>query len=362
MNSFFSVTGGGVGGGKILAGIVAVLAISCGVSAGTTESGALVTRVALGSCADQKKSQPIWDSIIAQSPDLFVFLGDNVYADTEDMAEMRACYEMLAAKPGYQRLLRTCPVLAVWDDHDYGVNDGGAEYNKRAEAAAVFHDFFGTPADSPARKRPGTYDVRYYNGGEGRMLQIILLDTRYFRSPLVLLPERSAHGPYDSNRDPSATVLGEGQWEWLEKELGKPADMRFIMTSIQFLPQDHHWERWENFPQERERLLKLLASCLTGPVVFFSGDRHMGEIMKLETDDSLSPGFPVYEMTTSGLTNAGGGRNGETNRHRVGPRNFQSRNFGMALIDWAEREVTLELRDIDGELVDSHVAKLRFAQ
>jgi len=340
-----------------LIGILAAAKADTGVSVDR-----LITRIALGSCADQRKSQPIWDAIVAKSPELFVFLGDNVYADTGDMAELRACYEMLAAKPGYQKLLKTCPVLAVWDDHDYGVNDGGAEYAKRAESAAVFHDFFQTPADSPARARPGTYDVRYFDGGEGKKLQIILLDTRYFRGPLVAFPERSAHGPYDRNRDPGATLLGAEQWKWLGEELAKPADLRFIMSSIQVLPQDHHWELWENLPLERERLLKLLGSVKTGPVVFFSGDRHMGEIMKLKTDDPLSPGFPVYEMTTSGLTNAGGGRNGEPNRHRVSPTNFQGRNFGMALIDWETREVTLELCDVDGEVVDAYVAKLEAAQ
>ena len=93
-----------------------------------------VTRIALGSCADQDKPQPIWEAIVAQQPQLFLFLGDNVYADTEDMAVMRATYAKLAAIPGYQKLKATCPVLAIWDDHDYGVNDGGAEFAKRAEA------------------------------------------------------------------------------------------------------------------------------------------------------------------------------------------------------------------------------------
>lgn len=364
MKLFADLTGydGGLnrGGSCLLAVLIGVLAPAKAES--ETSGNGLITRIALGSCADQKKKQPIWDAIVAGNPDLFVFLGDNVYADTEDMDEMRASYAMLAAIPGYQKLLETCPVLAVWDDHDYGVNDGGAEFPKKAEAAQIFHDFFKTPADSPARQRPGTYDVRYFDGGEGKLLQILLLDTRSFRGPLVAFPQHSTHGPYDRNRDPAVTLLGADQWKWLEEELAKPADMRFIMTSIQFLPQDHHWELWENLPHERERLLKLLAARQTGPVIFFSGDRHMGELMELKTGDPLSPGFPVYEMTTSGLTNAGGGRNGEPNRHRVSPTNFQSRNFGMAVIDWVKHEVTLELRDIDGKVVDSHVAKLAAAQ
>mgnify|MGYP000925313816 CR=1 FL=1 len=354
---------GGSRFGEILLLLAYVLIFpQAGSSEGSVNSGTLITRIALGSCADQDKPQPIWEAVVAQSPQLFLFLGDNVYADTADMGVMRACYKKLGGIPGYQKLLKTCPVIAVWDDHDYGVNDGGSEFPAKAEAEKVFHEFFQTPADSPSLHRPGIYDARYFDGGEGKRLQILLLDTRYFRGPLVAFPEKSTHGPYDRNRDPSATVLGEDQWKWLGEELKKPADIRLILSSIQVLPQDHHWELWENFPLERQRLLRLLAESKTGPVVFFSGDRHMGEIMKLATTDPDSPGFPVFEMTTSGLTNAGGGKNGEPNRHRVSPKNFQSRNFGLVEIDWEALRVTLELRDVDGKVVDRFLADLRAPQ
>ena len=267
---------------------------------------------------------------------------------------MREKYAQLAAKPGFQKLRETCPILAVWDDHDYGVNDGGEEYPMKVESEAVFHDFFETPENAPVRGYPGTYDVRWFGSLEdGTRLQIVMLDTRYFRSELVELDKRSPHGPYDRNRDPQSTILGEAQWKWLEEQLREPADLRIVLTSIQLIPQDHHWELWENFPHERKRFLDLLRETETGPIILASGDRHMGEFSALKTDDPSSPGFPVYEMTTSGLTNAGGGRNGEPNRHRVSPINFQSRNFGMMEIDWEKRTMLMELRDVEGQVVDS---------
>ncbi len=328
--------------------------VFCTSIVGAAES---VSRIALGSCAHQRKDHPIWESVVEQKPELFVFLGDNIYGDTEDMSEMREKYAMLGAKPGYQKLLKTCPVLAVWDDHDYGVNDGGAEYPKKVESEKEFHAFFKTPKDSPARTYPGTYDVRYF-GKKGQRLQVVLLDTRYFRSELIPLEKRSADGPYDRNMDPSATVLGKAQWEWLEKQLKEPADFRIIATSIQLIPEDHRWELWQNFPKERARFLNLLKSTETGPVLLTSGDRHMGEISVLKTEDKLSPGFPIYELTTSGLTNAGGGRKNEPNRHRVSPTNFQSRNFGMVELDWKNRSVLLELHDVDGKVVDTFQFKM----
>lgn len=321
----------------------------------TTFSAAVetISKIALGSCADQKKNHVVWDAIVAQDPDLFLFLGDNIYGDTEDMDEMRGKYAQLAAKPGFQKLRETCPILAVWDDHDYGVNDGGAEYPMKAESEKVFHEFFETPDDAPERSYPGTYSVRWFGSEEdGTRLQILMLDTRYFRGPLVKLPVRSPHGPYDRNRDPEATLLGAAQWKWLEEQLQQPADLRVIMSSIQVIPEDHHWELWANFPHERKRFFDLLRETGADSVILASGDRHMGEFSKLGTDDPNTPGFPVYEMTTSGLTNAGGGRRGEPNRHRVSPTNFQSRNFGMMTIDWENRTVLMELRDVEGEVVD----------
>lgn len=288
---------------------------------------------------------------MAAQPDLFIFMGDNVYADTEDMGEMRAAYQMLGAKPGYQKLKEVCPILAVWDDHDYGANDAGKRYPKKVESEAIFHEFFETPAGSEALTRPGIYQTRYY-GEAGQRLQVILLDTRYFRDDLIELTDSRIFGRYDRNRSPEATLLGAAQWQWLEEQLQQPADLRLIVTSIQFLPQEHHWELWENFPLERAKLLKLLRQHCSKPVLFLSGDRHMGEIMQLQKGDLLDPGFPVYEMTSSGLTNAGGGRKGEANRHRVSETNFQSRNFGLVEIDWQKKQVSLSLRDVHGKVVD----------
>src|ERR1700754_3659142 len=87
-----------------------------------------LTRIAFGSCADAAKPQPIWDADLAAEPDLFVFLGDNVYLDTRDPEVMRRKYAQLAAQPGFQRLKATTPILAIWDDHDFGENDAGVEY------------------------------------------------------------------------------------------------------------------------------------------------------------------------------------------------------------------------------------------
>src|SRR5882724_9941956 len=140
----------------------------------------ILSRVAFGSCARQDKPQPIWDAVVGTKPDIYLSLGDNIYGDTEDMAVMKKKYDMLAAIPGWQKLKATCPLLATWDDHDYGVNDGGADYPKKDESQQLFLDFFGFPKDSPRRTQKGVYSAEVFGPSEKRV-QVILLDTRYFR-------------------------------------------------------------------------------------------------------------------------------------------------------------------------------------
>ena len=178
-------------------------------------SGSAITRIAVGSCAHQKKNQIIWEPIVAAQPDLFVFTGDNIYADTEDMEEMRAEYAMLAAKPGYQKLKATCPILAVWDDHDYGLNDAGKEYSKKIESEANFHEFFETPPGSEVFSYPGTYQVRYF-GDTGQRLQVCTR-WRSRRNRGSDISVRSA--PYLDKTDAAALLLPPVSLPWRDNLL-----------------------------------------------------------------------------------------------------------------------------------------------
>ena len=132
-----------------------------------------VRRIAFGSCAHQDKDQPIWDAILNHNPDLFIFLGDNIYGDTRDMTVLRDKYAALAAKPGFRRLRERTPILAVWDDHDYGENDAGAEYPMKEASRQIFCDFFGEPAESPRRSRDGIYAAYCFGSGDQRV-QVLL--------------------------------------------------------------------------------------------------------------------------------------------------------------------------------------------
>ncbi len=306
-------------------------------------------RIAFGSCATQERPQPIWDAVLASRPQLLLLLGDNIYADTQDMNVMRRKYAKLAAMPGFRALRNACPILATWDDHDLGANDAGSDYPQKAESQKIFLDFFEDPADSPRRKRPGVYDAHVF-GPEGKRVQVILLDTRYFRSsPLtrnVRVP--ASEGPYIPNPDPNTTILGEEQWRWLAEQLKTPAEIRLLVSSIQVVAEDHGWEKWMNFPHERERLCRLIRESGAEGVIVLSGDRHLAELSMMDA----GIGYPIYDLTSSGLNQAARSwRPYEVNRHRVATMNWGD-NFGVIAVDWdrPDPQISLQIRDVSGDI------------
>jgi alkaline phosphatase D len=314
------------------------------------DDGQPLSRIAVGSCIRQDKPQPIWPSVMAVSPELMILLGDNIYGDTQDMAVLKAKYEKLGADPGFARLRAECPIVATWDDHDYGVNDGGRDYPKRNESQQVFLDFFGEPADSPRRTRKGVYDAKIF-GPAGKRVQVILLDTRYDRSPLTKKPgpPQKDVGPYLPDPSPDARELSDAQWAWLEAQLREPAELRLLCSSVQVVNDQQEWETWGNFPKERERLVSLINDTKATGVLILSGDRHLAELSK---ESVLPTAYPLYDLTASSLNQphprAATYRDG--NRHRVGDV-YLDVNFGYIDIDWndADPVIRLQIRDIAGK-------------
>ena len=316
-----------------------------------------LSKISFGSCAKQDRPQPIWEPIVAGSPQLFILLGDNIYGDSPDMNVLKAKYDLLDNQTGFKKLKQICPVVATWDDHDYGKDDAGAEFTMRRESQQVFLDFLGAGPDDLRRTRDGVYSSKVY-GPAGKRVQVLLLDARFFRSPLAKgfdsrEPGEGYRGKYIANTDDNATVLGEAQWAWLIEQLKVPAEVRIIGSSYQVLSNQHGWEMWGNFPKERERLFQVLRDSKAGGVVMISGDRHLAELAALETQDPLSVGYPLYEVTSSSLnapsgnmTKAGVRFANEINPYRVGLTFFDV-NYGNIFIDWSAPDPVIRLQVCD---------------
>lgn len=316
-----------------------------------------LSTIAFGSCAKQDLPQPIWDTIVDQQPDVFLFIGDNVYADKpappESPGDIAEAYRRLGAKPGFQRLRRVCPILATWDDHDFGLNDAGKEYPLKRASQMLMLSFFGEPAKSPRWSRDGVYGAWMFGPADERV-QILLLDTRFFRDPLYRNPDGrpGGRGPYLPHEDETPTLLGEEQWTWLEAQLKKPAAVRIIASSVQVVPSEHGWEGWVCFPHERRRLYELIEKTGAEGVVFISGDRHH---MEISCDRDPDTPYPLWDFTSSGMTDPVG-RNNEPNRYRVGPI-VKDSVFGVIRINWSgEPSLVLQGLNLQGkELVRQEI-------
>ncbi|XP_057832016.2 uncharacterized protein LOC131042706 isoform X3 [Cryptomeria japonica] len=303
-----------------------------------------LSRIAFGSCANQSAPQPIWDAISRFNPHLFIWLGDNIYADEKLAAkiigkertvgpwkntqrflpvsdkEMKFKYDQAKTNPGYAWLRSKTQVIGTWDDHDYGLNDAGKEYPNKAISQKLMLDFLDEASNSPRRKQAGVY-ASYLFGPVGKQIKVV------------------------SN----------------------------FSAVVQPL---FHVESWTHFPKERDRLFKLIADSNQTGVIFISGDIHFGEITRYD----CGVGYPLYDITSSGLTQAV--------EYAVPPSmSFLVRvaalltpstmrvfgkhcrykscvyvsgkpNFGAIQIDWNANPVVIkvEVRDVHGEpVMDAHI-------
>jgi alkaline phosphatase D len=261
-------------------------------------------RIAFGSCGHQDKDLSILDTVVTHRPTLFVFLGDNIYGDTRNMRVLKKKYQKIGRNRHFKKLKSTTPILATWDDHDYGENDAGRHYPLKKQSKKIMLRFFDEPKSSNRWMHDGIYTTQYFTI-DSLTIQFLLLDLRTFRDDLLPFDKKKDNSgnftyeldyvPYQSG---DSTLLGTEQWLWLENELKQPADIRIICSSTQFGTAYNGYETWANFPHEQERMKRLIRTTKANGVVFISGDVHYGELSR-----QPNPGaYDIYDLTSSGLT------------------------------------------------------------
>lgn len=312
-----------------------------------------ITKIAFGSCINEERAMPIWNSILKKNPDLFLFTGDNVYADNNrgqwvnkpDPAEFDFAYNTLAKNADFSNFAKKVPMMAIFDDHDYGKNDAGKEYPLKDVAKQKMLDFFRVPASAPVRKHEGAYDSKIF-GPEGKKVQIIMLDTRTFRSALTKTDDRGKPGKerYLPSQDPKQDMLGAKQWKWLQAELTKPADIRLVVTGIQLIADTHGWEAWSTMPKQRQKLYDMINTVETGSVFVISGDRHVGGLYR--KNDGMKK--PLYEITSSSMNFSFNPSKDITSewdkKHQIGTL-YGPENYGLIEINWDEKLIALKVNN-----------------
>lgn len=319
--------------------VATLLLVGCSSSKKSVENETAKSdfTLAFGSCNRIDLPNLLWDDILNSKPDVWVWGGDNIYADTDDMVALRAMYNMQKEQTGYKKLVETTDVLGTWDDHDYGLNDGGVEFEAKDTSQQEFLNFMNVPEDSPLRKRKGVYNAKKYDV-ENHSINIIILDTRYFRTQLT--PDTETKKRIRPNEYGEGTLLGQVQWQWLQNELNtSKSDFNIIVSSIQYLSDEHGFEAWGNFPHEVDKLAAIIANSKAKGVVILSGDRHISEFSKREI---AGMDYPLIDFTSSGLTHAYKDFTGEPNKYRVGEVVF-TESFGILEFDFIAKKVDFKI-------------------
>lgn len=233
-------------------------------------------RLAFGSCNKQYNEQPLWKDLIQQAPDLFIWAGDNVYANTEIASDILKSYQQQNQIEDYKFFKAFTPIIGTWDDHDYGTNDGNGRYPIKKQSQKFALDFYEEPEMSPRRLREGIY-TSYDFGEVGKKIKVILLDNRYFKE-----------------LEPEAKMLGSKQWTWLTNEIKRSdASLHLVVSGLSVIsPAAPGSEEWNDFPTERIRLRKIFESSKK-PYLYLSGDKHFSSVFKRDGE---------YEFMASGMT------------------------------------------------------------
>ena len=289
-------------------------------------------KIGLGSCLDQDYPQPIWQSIKKEDLNYFIFLGDNVYGDTRygSLRKMKSAYDK--QKKVLPDFLNDISIFSIWDDHDFGINDGGADYRFKRQAQELYLDFWDITKDDDRSNREGIYFSKneiFFN----KKFKFIFLDTRFFRSKL-----KGKKSNYIENIEPDATILGNAQWTWLENELKSDFDFLFIFSSIQIIAKDHRFEKWSNFPIERAKLFELLEK-FNDKTILFSGDRHRAGIYRKNG---------IIEVTSSSMNKPGSSFN-ETDSYLIG-KTYPQENYGV--LEILENTIHIKIKDIKGNTLN----------
>lgn len=293
----------------------------------TPDSIPYLTKIAFGSCNHQIFPQEMFLNIKDMNPDLFIFLGDNIYGDCSDSSCYIKKYSKQLRKQNFLSFAENIPFVGTWDDHEYGLNNSGVENKLKQFSQQLFLDFIGEPINSDRRKQEGIY-TSYTYGRNDSIVKVILLDERYFRE-----------SPGENSK-----MLGDAQWTWLRNELdNSSAKINLICSGSQFLSDKKGYDSWTQYPSEMNRMKSLLKSSKANGVIFLSGDIHCCEMMKFESSDL---NYPLYEFTASGMTHAHTAFKINSNSYKINNPTCKL-NYGLITINWQSPiTIKVELKDI----------------
>ena len=285
----------------------------------------------------QDHPAPIWSAIEENNIDSFFFLGDNIYGDTPSGLPWKLKSSYNKQKEALPTWLMSKDIHVIWDDHDFGKNDGGSSYRFKEYAQNLYIDFWGIDDEDPRANREGIYFQQLQNIN-GLKVLFVGLDTRYFRSDI-----EEKDDVYQPNLEVDATILGDIQWEWLKETVKQEHDLLILASSIQVLATEHRFEKWSNIPNERSKLLLLLEN-LDSRVVVVSGDRHRAGLYQYND---------IIEITASSLNRPT--YSDETDTLLLG-KTYTENNFGLISIE--NTKIEISVINVDNQKLESIIVEI----
>jgi alkaline phosphatase D len=311
----------------------------------------------------------IFESIYEKDPDLFIWLGDNIYLREPDWTSWTGLLQRWTharSLPHMRGLLASRPNYAIWDDHDYGPNNAGWDFWNKEKATEAFTLFFGNPS-AGLPKTPGIFT--FFNYGDANFY---LMDNRTYKDG----PEHLK--PFDREKD----LLGKEQLDWLISSLkyrqgqstdgfapSYPANFNIICIGNPVLGPPRTEDSYPMFDQEWQYLIDRIVEEGIDGVIFLSGDVHYSEVNVLELVGGGEPGKPgkaglagelyrFVEFTASPLTSGTFYGPDETETRldifpgkmdQVKKRNFATLSFEGPIDD---RQMTIRYFDTKGVLLN----------
>jgi alkaline phosphatase D len=288
----------------------------------------------------------IFDTIAKTQSDFMIWLGDNTYTREADYTSKSGFYYRYTHTRkcrNMQALLASRPNFAIWDDHDYGPNDGNSSFELKEISLQTFKDFWGNKTFGEP-DNPGIYTKFTWSDCE-----FYLLDDRYYRSD-GRMNDSSAEKEF----------LGDKQMAWLKNGLlYSKATFKFLALGSQVLNPLNDFEGFSHYQKEYTELMQFLKEYKIPGVIFLSGDRHISEIIKFQPEGM----YPLYDITSSALTSRNNPKFLQSkeadNPYRVVPSAILDQNFMKLSVsgDRNNRIATIDAITVDNKVVWEYVIR-----
>ena len=310
-----------------------------------------LTHLQWSCCADPRTAQPLWNKMAADPADLYIHVGQHFPITDKSKMTPEELLTGFNQQSDFINFRSKVPVMGVWDEDDYGTlspaNNG--EHNPDRENSRLqYFKFYNLDSERIDPRQRGIYHSVIL-GDSRHKVQILFLDTHFFRSDLVFnKTPKFPKGPYVPSKNKKTTILGSEQWAWLQKEFKTPVEFRILVTPTQFISSEQGQESWALFPESKKAMLNLLQKQNEKFTLFLSGNRLHGEMQKLKD----KKGHVLLDVTAGGI-------------NRVSPSAYipeasrvgswlEEPNYADLQIDWEHRKAVVRVIGEKNHVLQTH--------